>query len=210
MPFSFPVIFVTPGTRQLQPLAVFQLGQARNSIEHLAPFDWIVLVSLCWVSNTTWKLPQLTPGILLRQEALLAASTAPSPIQLAVAEERAVNHLDLRKPGDPNWVGSVESDWQNLITDKSSEAKLATILQQLLLDACKWCYKQGCGTLENYPLLVHVPRICITRWQELSSEQHGQRLAHTSRQAAQNVAPVLLVNCCSSDISLHLSWYQWL
>lgn len=45
----------------------------------------------------------------------------------------------------------------------------------------------------------------ITRWKEASSEKHGQGLAHSSRQTAQNVAPVLLVNGRGRYVSLHLS-----
>ena len=45
----------------------------------------------------------------------------------------------------------------------------------------------------------------ITRWKEASSEKHGQGLAHSSGQTAQNVAPVLLVNGRGCYVSLHLS-----
>ena len=45
----------------------------------------------------------------------------------------------------------------------------------------------------------------ITRWKEASSKKHGQGLAHSSRQTAQNMASVLLVNGCGRYVSLHLS-----
>ena len=45
----------------------------------------------------------------------------------------------------------------------------------------------------------------ITRWKEASSEKHGQGLAHSSRQTAQNMVSVLSVNGRGHYVSLHLS-----
>ena len=45
----------------------------------------------------------------------------------------------------------------------------------------------------------------ITRWKEASSEKHGQGLAHSSRQTAQNMVSVLSVNGRGRYVSLHLS-----